>query len=293
MDDDRPVARDIGQSLAQRVQRPVHAAVDRLVCTFARRTNVEDERWIRAGHTVGGGLRTESIGRHNHLWREPLWFARLPQVWNRRKAPFQETNNVIEADPSQSKRRLRLRARVGDDDNRPRGVEQSARPCGVLPSEPNIDAARQVGRGKFRRVSRVEELRAGVDSGGDLFDAHRLQLASERLLERRPLTAIQYGVIGEICGRIGLIGGDQFDEAFPRHWLQRVIDAPLIADRGHRFLRDRFAAQRPGAMRGIHLGRVRQLQQLFVDRIVEHRSELAGRPSQRRAKIGSPHIADK
>jgi len=93
-----------------------------------------------------------------------------------------------------------------------------------------------VRRGKFRRVPGVEELRAVADSNGRLFDCQRFQFARERLIERRPLTAVQHGVVGEVRRCIGLIGGHQFDEAFLRHRLQCVVETPLIADCGNRLL---------------------------------------------------------
>jgi len=149
-----------------------------------------------------------------------------------------------------------------------------------------------VGRRKFRRVSRVEKLRAIADSGSGLFDRQRLQFACERLIEGRPLSAVQHGVIGEVRRRVGLIRGHELDEAFLRHRLESVIETPLIADCGHRFLRDGLAAQRPGAMCGINLCRVRQRQQLFMDRVVQHCAELGCGPAERRAEIRSSHVAD-
>jgi len=149
-----------------------------------------------------------------------------------------------------------------------------------------------VGRRKFRRVSRVEKLRAIADSGSGLFDRQRLQFACERLIEGRPLSAVQHGVIGEVRRRVGLIRGHELDEAFLRHRLESVIETPLIADCGHGLFRDGLAAQRPCAMCGIDLCRVRQLQQLFMDGVVQHRTELGCGPAKRRTEIGSSHVAD-
>jgi len=150
-----------------------------------------------------------------------------------------------------------------------------------------------VGRRKLRRVSRVEELRAIVDGGSDLLDGQRLQFARERLIQRRPHTAVQHGVVGEVRRRIRLIRGHELDEALLRHRLERVIHTPLIPDGRYRFLRDCLAAQRPGAMRGINLCRVRQRQQLFMQRVVQHGAQLSCRPAERCAEIRSSHVADK
>jgi len=201
-------------------------------------------------------------------------------AFHRRQPSIEKPRDPIEADPAQAKGRLCLRAGISDDEDRSRGIEQCPRPCCVLPAEPDVDAAGQVGRGKFGRVSGVEELRAVVNSDGSLFDCQRFQFARERLIERRPLTAVQYGVVGEVRRCVGLIRRYQLDEAFLRHRLQRIIETPLIADRGYRLLRDRFAAQRAGAMRGVDLCRVGQLQQLFMQRVVEHGAELVRRPAE-------------
>jgi len=61
VDDDRAVTRDIGQPFAQRVQRPVQAAVDRLLRAFTRRTDIDNERRIRPGDPLGSSLRTETV----------------------------------------------------------------------------------------------------------------------------------------------------------------------------------------------------------------------------------------
>ncbi len=45
-------------------------------------------------------------------------------------------------------------------------------------------------------------------------------------------------------------------------------------------------------MRRIHQALVRQRQQLRVQRIEEHAAEFGGGPAQRRAQIGTPHVAD-
>jgi len=214
-------------------------------------------------------------------------------VIDRRQPSIEKPRDPIEADPSQAKGRLCLGAGISDDDDRSRGVEQCAGPCCVLPAEPDVDAAGQVGRGKFRRVPGVEQLRALVDGDGRLFDCQRFQFARERLIERRPLTAVQHGVVGEVRRCVGLIRRYQLDEAFLRHRLQRVIEPPLIADCGHRLFRHRLAAERAGTVRGVDACRVGQLQQLVVQRVVEHGAEFARRPAERRAEIRSSHIADK
>ena len=57
--------------------------------------------------------------------------------------------------------------------------------------------------------------RAGALQRQHLLERHRLQLARERFVQRRPLLAVQHRVVGEIGRRVRLIGGDQLDEGAP------------------------------------------------------------------------------
>ena len=60
-----------------------------------------------------------------------------------------------------------------------------------------------------------------------------------------------------------------------------------------RFLAQRLAAQRPGAVSGIHGGAVGKRQQLVAERVVQHASEVVGRPPERHAQIGTTDVTDK
>ena len=102
-------------------------------------------------------------------------------------------------------------------------LEHGAGPRRVLAAEADVDAAGQVRRGELRRIARVEHLRADRLQRQHLIERHRVQLARQRLVERRPLLAVQHGVVGEVRRRVGLIGGDQLDERLLAHRLQRVV----------------------------------------------------------------------
>ena len=108
------------------------------------------------------------------------------------------------------------------------------------------------GRGEFGGIARVENLRAG-----GLQTRERSSRVSgsasrcEGFVERGAFFAVQHGVVSEVGGRFGLIGGDDVDEGLLGHGLERVIDAALLADGGDGFLADGFAAERAGAVRGI------------------------------------------
>ena len=92
--------------------------------------------------------------------------------------------------------------------------------------------------------------------------------AFQRLVQRRPFLAVQHRVVGEVRRRIGLIGGHEIDERLPRHWLQRVIRAALLANRGYRLLAQRLVAQRAGTVSRVDGGAVRKRQQLAADGVI-------------------------
>ena len=123
-------------------------------------------------------------------------------------------------------------------------------------------------------------------------ERQRVHLARQRFVQRRPLFAVQHGVIGEVGRSFRLIGGHHLNECFLAHGLQRVVRAALFAQRGYRFLAERFPAERARAVRRIHQALVRQRQQLRVQRIEEHAAKFGGRPAQRRAQIGPAYVAD-
>ena len=60
-----------------------------------------------------------------------------------------------------------------------------------------------------RRIARVEHLRADRLQRQHVIERQRVQLARQRFVERRPLLAVQHGVVGEIRRRVGLIRGDR------------------------------------------------------------------------------------
>ncbi len=147
--------------------------------------------------------------------------------------------------------------------------------------------------GEFRRVARIEQLRPLLEGRLELVERQRPQFPRERLVERRAFTAVQNRVVGEIGRGFGLVGANQLDERLLRHRLQRVIEHSLSADGGHGLLRDRLAAQRPGAVRRVDQRGVRQLQQLAVQGVEQHCAKLGRRPAKRGPEIGTADVADK
>ena len=127
---------------------------------------------------------------------------------------------------------------------------------------------------------------------GDRVERERLELARQRVGERRPLLAVEHGVVGEVRRRVGLIGRDQVDERRLGHRLHRVVRTPLLADGRNRFTGDRLAAQRAGAVRRVDEGRIGERQQLAVQRVVQQIAELRCRPAEGGPQIGTADVAD-
>ena len=112
------------------------------------------------------------------------------------------------------------------------------------------------------------------------------------MIECGAFFAVQDGVVGEVGGRFGLIGGDDLDEGVFGHGLERVVGAALLADGGDGFLADGFAAERAGAVRGIDEACVGKREKFVVEGIEEHAAELRGGPAERGAEIGAADVAD-
>ncbi len=114
----------------------------------------------------------------------------------------------------------------------------------------------------------------------------------EGLIERGALFAIEDGVVGEVVGGFGLIGGDDLNERVFGHRLERVVDAALFADGGDGFFADGFAAERAGAVGGIDEAGVGERKKFVVEGFVEHAAELGGGPTEGGAEVGAADIAD-
>ena len=127
-----------------------------------------------------------------------------------------------------------------------------------------------------------------------LIQRHRVDFARQRLVQRRPLLAVQHGVVGEVGGRVGLIGGHQIDERRLGHRLQRVVrrgaarrwSRPSPCRAPCRTASRRRARDRRGSASGSGSS-------LVAERVVEQAAEIGGRPAERRAQIGTADVADK
>ena len=109
--------------------------------------------------------------------------------------------------------------------------------------------------------------------------------------ERGGASAIDLGILQEIFGTRRQIAGQLCDELFAGRDLQRVVGEALGADRGRTLGAHVAAAERTGAVGGIHQHLIRQLQQFVMQAVIEHACQLFGRV--RAGKIGTAHVTDK
>ena len=73
---------------------------------------------------------------------------------------LQISGHVIEADAPEAHGRFVLATGVRDDHDGMLAVEHGSGPGGILPAQADVDAARQMRRGKFAGIARIEDLRA-------------------------------------------------------------------------------------------------------------------------------------
>ena len=126
----------------------------------------------------------------------------------------------------------------------------------------------QMALGKFCRVAHVQQLRTRVSPPEHFVERHGVQNPLQVGLERYPLAGVQDGVVGEVLRSVGLVGRNQADEFFLRHWLQGVVHTALISQRRDRVGGKLLAAERACAMRGVDQGFIGQGQELVVQRVV-------------------------
>ena len=119
-----------------------------------------------------------------------------------------------------------------------------------------------------------------------------MQNLFEIVVQRGALARIEDGVVGEIGGSVGLVGGHQTNEIFLRHGLQGVIQSPLIAQRRDGIGGKLLAAERAGAMGRINQRLVGKREQLVVQRVVKVSAEVVRGPSERSAQVGAANVAD-
>ena len=136
----------------------------------------------------------------------------------RRHPALEVAGDPVEADPARggvaasSSRPGSATITIG----RPSRDRGPSRPGRVAAAEPDVDAAGEVGAREVGRVAHVEHLRALASCSSSTSSSESgCSSPLERLLERRPLLRVEDGVVGEVGGRVGLVGRDEADELLP------------------------------------------------------------------------------
>ena len=125
------------------------------------------------------------------------------------------------------------------------------------PAQGDVDAVRHVRAGEVGRVAHVEQLSTGSFERDDVVEPEWLERAREHLVKRGVLLAVQLDVMGEIGGRLGLVGRHQRDELLGAHGLQRVVVAALHTDGRHGLVAQVLATHGAGAMPWVDQGVIR------------------------------------
>ena len=113
-----------------------------------------------------------------------------------------------------------------------------------------------------------------------------------RVVEELALGAVRVGREREVQRGDGLSLRDGLDELVLGHRRQRVVGAPLLADRRLDGGRQVLAAGRAGAVGRVDAGRVGEAQELVVDRAEQPAGEVVGGPSDRGEQVRAADVAD-
>jgi len=282
VDEERAVPGESFHVLDKMVERGEDAAGDEFLAAFARGADVDGERRVGRAEDFGGEGGAEAVGFDQEVG------AGFEGV----EAVLEISGDVIEADAPEAHGGLVLAAGCGDDDDGVLAIEEGADPGCVLTAEADVDASGEMSGGEFGGVAGIEDLgalRLELEEG---VEGERIHFAGEGLIERGALLAVEDGVVVEVVGGVGLVGGDDVDELLLGHGLEGVVGAALLAEGGDGFLAEGFAAERAGAVGGVDEAFVGEGEELGVEGIEEHVAELSGGPAEGGAEIGSADIAD-
>lgn len=282
MNEDGTSGGKFAEPLDKMIERDVDAAGDAFLFVFAGRADVEQLRGIGGGEAFGGERRAVMFGSSSELGTRFETGHSLLEI----------TGDVIETNATETDGGFGLARGIGDNHDGFIVSEDGAGPGGVLAVQADVDAAGKMRGGELFRVARVEDLRAGVLQIENAIEFERLQTAIESFVERGTFFAIEYGVVDKIRRRIGLVGGDEFDESLARHRLECVVKTALFADGRNGFLADGFAAERASAVSGIDEAGVGKREKFGLKGIVEEGAEVGGGPAESGAEIGAANVAD-
>ena len=204
-------------------------------------------------------------------------------------AAFEIGVDVLDADAGETE--LRFAELIGvfaDEDDVAVEAEDAGGPGGVLAGERDVHGAGDVGYGELH-------CRAGVEDDG-AFGLEAEDLGCGEGLGRRELVdggcavAVELDVAAEVLGARGEAVGEEMDELILIAGEESVVGAALLADGGGALGAHLAAAERAGAVGGEDLGVVGELEELFVEAVVEERGELLR--SIVAGEVGAAYVAD-
>ena len=167
-------------------------------------------------------------------------------------------------------------------------TEDAGSPGGVLAGERDVDGAGDVSDGELHGGASVE------DDGAFGLEAENLGCMKRdgrgELVDGGCAVAVEFDVAAEVLGARRETVSEEMDEFFFAAGQEGVVGAALLADSGGALGAHLAAAERAGSVGREDLGIVGELEEFFVEALVEQGGELLGRVFA--GEIGSADIAD-
>ncbi len=282
VEEERAVLGERFEILGQMIERCREAAGDVFVAAFAWGADIDNERRMGGCEEFGGEWRAETFGFDHEIG---TGFESVQAV-------VEISGDVIETDPPEANGGLVFPAGGCDDDDGVFAIEEGADPGCVLAAEADVDAAEEMGGCEFCGVAGIEDLGALCLEFEECVEGKGVHFTGERLVEGGALLAVEDGIVVEVVGGVGLVGGDDVDELFLGHGLEGVVGSALFAEGGAGFFAERFAAKRAGAVGGVDKTFIGEGEEFGVEGVEEQGSELSSGPAECGAEIGASDIAD-
>ena len=188
-------------------------------------------------------------------------------------AAFEVGVDVLDADAGEAE--LGFAELIGvfaDEDDAAVEAEDAGGPGGVLAGERDVDGAGHVSHGELHGGTGVE------DDGAFGLEAEDLGCVEGdgwgELVDGGGALAVELDVAAEVLGARGQAVGEEVDELVLRAREEGVVGAALLADGGGALGAHLAAAERASSVGGEDLGVVGELEEFFVEALVEQGGEL-------------------
>src|SRR5215472_656167 len=135
-----------------------------------------------------------------------------------------------------------------------------------------MDGSGHMARSELRGRTSIQHDGALRLQAGDLGRAYRHR--RRNLVERGSAQPVQLSITAEVFGTGRHDIGEETDELLAGRRLKRIVGAPLFANSGGAFGTHLPAAKRSRSMRGKDLRLIRKPEQLLMQALVQHGSQL-------------------